>query len=33
MTESLMKINGFPPVISAIFPVAKGDTPRRKPLI
>jgi len=28
-----MKINGFPPIILANFPVAKGDTPRRKPLI
>jgi hypothetical protein len=31
-----MKINGFPPIILVILPdlpIAKGDTPRRKPLI
>jgi hypothetical protein len=33
MTESLIKINGFPPIILADLPVAKGDTARRKPLI
>jgi hypothetical protein len=33
MTESPMKINGFPPIILADLPVAEGDTPRRKSLI
>jgi hypothetical protein len=33
MTESPIKINGFPPIILADSAVAKGDTPRRKPLI
>jgi hypothetical protein len=33
MTESLIKINGFPPIILANFPFANGDTSRRKPLI
>jgi hypothetical protein len=33
MTESLIKINGFPPIILANFAFASGDTSRRKPLI
>jgi len=33
MTESAIKINGFPPIIWANLAVARGDTPGRKPLI
>jgi hypothetical protein len=33
MTESLIKINGFPPIILANFAFANGDRSRRKPLI